>query len=368
MCTLRSVEQAKKSTIISTITVVINVALNAVFIFGLFGVPKMGVIGVAIATIIARSVELVLCLGDYIRGSIFAPNLKLLFGIHKELRRDFIKYSGPALVNDLSWTVAFSTYSIIIGHLNNDMVAASSVATTLRDLFTTACFGISAGSTVILGKELGANELDRAKKDASTMCWVTLIFTAIMNIFYSNKGNLLFEWKALHIYSGGLWTALFIAIRIFFLIIASSVLTYTTTPTLLTDAIERLLSPLTKLHIDIHTFAMMMTLALRFIPTLMEEIERIMNAQKARGADFESGNFLQRAKALVPIMVPLIVSAVKRANELAFAMECRCYSGGQGRTRMKKMKFSFRDILAFLIFSVFLAGIIILNIQFPSVL
>lgn len=180
LCTLRSVEEAKKSTIISTITLVLNVVLNAVFIFGLFGVPRMGVIGVAIATVIARSIEFVICLVDYIRGTIFKADLKLLFGVHKELRKDFIKYSGPALVNDLSWTVAFSTYSIILGHLNNDMVAASSVATTLRDLFTTVCFGISAGGTVILGKELGANELNRAKKDASTMCWITFFATLVM--------------------------------------------------------------------------------------------------------------------------------------------------------------------------------------------
>lgn len=181
-CTLRSVEQAKKSTIISTITLFSNVSLNAVFIFGLFGVPKMGVMGVAIATIIARSIELLICIIDYVRGSIFKADLRLLLGHHKELFKDFVKYAGPALVNDLSWTVAFSTYSIILGHLNNDMVAASSVATTLRDIFTTACFGISAGGTVILGKELGSNNLSKAKKDASTICWVTFFFTLFMSI------------------------------------------------------------------------------------------------------------------------------------------------------------------------------------------
>lgn len=182
MCTLRSVEQAKKSTIISTITVFSNVALNAIFIFGIFGLPKMGVIGVALATIISRVIELVICLTDYFRGSIFKPDLKLFLGKHKQLTKDFFKYSGPALVNDLSWTLAFSTYSIILGHLNSDMVAASAVATTLRDLFTTFCFGISAGGTVILGKALGANNPQKAKEDSRIMCWVTIVSTAIMGI------------------------------------------------------------------------------------------------------------------------------------------------------------------------------------------
>ena len=181
MCTLRSVEMAKKSTIISTITLIINVGLNAVFIFGLFGAPKLGVFGVAIATVIARVIEFIICIVDYAKGTIFKPDLGLLFGSHRELWKDFLKYSGPALVNDLSWTLAFSTYSIILGHLNNDMVAASSVATTLRDLFTTVCFGISAGGTVIIGKELGGSQLDRAKKDASRICVITFFFTIFMS-------------------------------------------------------------------------------------------------------------------------------------------------------------------------------------------
>jgi len=182
LCTLRSVEQAAKSTIISTITLALNVILNAVFIFGLFGVPKLGVLGVALATTISRIVELIICLADYIKGSIFKPSLKYLLGFHKQLTLDYIKYAIPALLNDMVWTLAFSTYSIILGHMNNDMVAASSVATTLRDMFTTVCFGIGSGGTVILGKELGQNNLERAKKDASILCWITFFATAIMGI------------------------------------------------------------------------------------------------------------------------------------------------------------------------------------------
>lgn len=182
MSTLRSVEQAVKSTVISTVSLLINVGLNAVFIFGLFGVPKMGVRGVAIATVIARAIGLLICIADYMKGSIFKPDLKLLLGHHPILSRDFIKYAGPALANDLSWTLAFSTYSIILGHLSNDMVAASSVATTLRNLMTTACYGIGSAGTVIIGKDLGINDIEKAKYDASKISRITIVFTALMGV------------------------------------------------------------------------------------------------------------------------------------------------------------------------------------------
>ncbi len=166
---------------------------------------------------------------------------------------------------------------------------------------------------------------------------VLLLFTAVLNVFWT-KGeaqNLLFSWKFIEIYSDGLYNAGFIAVRIFSLIVGTSMLlTYTTTPIALTDAIEDILSPLKKIHLPVHEFAMMMTIALRFIPTLIEETDKIMTAQKARGADFSSGGLIQRAKALVPILIPLFVSAFNRASDLATAMECRCYHGGEGRTRM----------------------------------
>ena len=149
---------------------------------------------------------------------------------------------------------------------------------------------------------------------------------------------------------------------------ASSLLTYTTVPTLLTDAIERLLSPLKVFHISVHTLAMMMTLALRFIPTLIEEIDRITNAQKSRGADFESGKFLDRVRAMIPVLIPLFVSAFRRAYELSFAMTCRCYHGGEGRTRMKQMKFSAADFLALALFLATLAGVIVLNHFFSALI
>ena len=188
-----------------------------------------------------------------------------------------------------------------------------------------------------------------------------ILITAILNIFYINKGTELFSWWKITITTGGLFTALFMAIRIICLIMVSSLLTYTTVPTLLTDAIERLLSPLKVFRISVHTLAMMMTLALRFIPTLIEEIDRITNAQKARGADFESGKFIQRVKAMIPVLIPLFVSAFRRAYELSFAMTCRCYHGGDGRTRMKQMKLSAVDFIALALFLVSLAGVIVLN-------
>ena len=158
------------------------------------------------------------------------------------------------------------------------------------------------------------------------------------------------------------------AVRIVCLVVISSMLTYTTTPTMLTDAIEKLLSPLKIFKVPVSTLAMMMTLALRFIPTLVDEIDRITNAQKARGANLDDGNFVQRIKALVPIIVPLFVSSIRRAIELADAMDCRCYTGGPGRTRMKQMKLSFRDFAALAAVSLLVAGIIVLNIYFGAVL
>ncbi len=188
-----------------------------------------------------------------------------------------------------------------------------------------------------------------------------IVITAVLNLFYITEGNTIFKAGFIEITDKGIFTALFMAVRISCLIIGSSLMTYTTTPTMLTDAIERLLSPLKIFKIQVHTLAMMMTLALRFIPTLIEEIDKIMNAQKARGADLESGNLIDRAKALVPILVPLFVSSFRRAYELAFAMECRCYTGNNNRTRMKQMKFSSLDILFVFGEVILITGIILLN-------
>ncbi len=197
---------------------------------------------------------------------------------------------------------------------------------------------------------------------------IILIFTAVLNIFYTQGGAVWFEWKLIKITEKGVFTAIFTMVRIVSLVVISSLLTYTTTPTMLTDALERVLSPLKVFKIKVHTLAMMMTLALRFIPTLIEEIDRIMNAQKARGADLETGGIIERAKALVPIFVPLMVSAFRRAYELAFAMTCRCYTGGEGRTRMKQMKLSALDFAAMIACIAITAGVIVLNHFFEAVI
>ena len=168
--------------------------------------------------------------------------------------------------------------------------------------------------------------------------------------------------KFINIYLEGIFSALFIVIRITALIIGTSIfLTYTTTPIELTDALEDLLSPLKVIHVPVHEFAMMMTIALRFIPTLVEETDRIMTAQKARGADFSSGGLVQRAKALIPILIPLFVSAFNRAGDLATAMECRCYSGGKGRTRMNVRHVRVVDFIPLVLLIAFGAGLIVLN-------
>lgn len=198
--------------------------------------------------------------------------------------------------------------------------------------------------------------------------YILVAFTAILQIFYNEKGDTLFEWWKIKITTGGVSSAVFMAVRIFSLILISSLLTYTTSPTALTDGIERILSPLKLFKVPVDTLAMMMTVALRFIPTLIEEVEKITNAQKARGADMETGGLIKRVKALIPIFIPLFVNSFRRAYELAFAMECRCYSGNNKRTRMKTMSFTFRDAIAFVVVALILAGIIALNICFGAVI
>ncbi len=193
-----------------------------------------------------------------------------------------------------------------------------------------------------------------------------LLFTAVINLFYGDSGGVLFSVWKLTVNTEGVYRAVFMAVRIILLILISSALTYTTTPNDLTDAIESLLSPLKYVGLKsaVHTLAMMMTIALRFIPTLTEEAEKIMNAQKARGADLENGRLSERVKALIPILIPLLISSVRRAYELAEAMECRCYNGGEGRTRMKQLRTAPRDYAVFTCALAICGGIITLNIIF----
>lgn len=192
-----------------------------------------------------------------------------------------------------------------------------------------------------------------------------IVFTAVLNIFFiSGEGEPLIKWWIFTIYYDGLETSLFMIIRMVCLIIGMSLLTYTTSPITLTDAIEQLFSPLKKLHFPVHELAMMMTIALRFIPVLIEETDKIMSAQKARGANLDTGNLMQKAKALVPVLIPLFVSAFKRSNELAMAMECRCYRGGDGRTRLRQLRAQPIDFVVSGLVLVVLGFVIVNNIAF----
>ena len=193
--------------------------------------------------------------------------------------------------------------------------------------------------------------------------FIIMLITVFINIFMTSGDTLLLHWRFIRIYKEGIYNAAFMAIRIIILIVGASVfLTYTTTPINLTDAIERLLLPLKKIKVPVHEFAMMMTIALRFIPTLVDETDKIMSAQKARGASFDNGSLIKRAKALIPILIPLFVSSFRRADELATAMESRCYHGGNGRTKMTVTHMRFSDIAAMIAMTVFGTAIVLLNI------
>ncbi len=185
-----------------------------------------------------------------------------------------------------------------------------------------------------------------------------LMITVLFQLFLNREGDVLFHAWILTITSEGLKMAVYMAIRLVYLIIGSSLMTFTTTPNELTDGLEALLSPLKKLHVPVHEVSMMMSIALRFIPILLEETDKIMKAQQARGADFESGSLIQRAKAMVPILVPLFVSAFRRANDLAMAMEARCYRGGEGRTKMKPLHYRRQDYEAYVTVVVYVVGVV----------
>ena len=194
-----------------------------------------------------------------------------------------------------------------------------------------------------------------------------MVFTAVLNIFWiadTAEGAVpLVEFWIIKIYAKGIYHAAFILVRIVAMVLGTGLfLTYTTTPIALTDALESLLRPLAKIKVPVHAFAMMMTIALRFIPTIMEETEKIMAAQKARGADFTTGSLAKRAKALIPVIIPLFASAFRRADELATAMECRCYHGGEGRTKLRILKYRLRDGIGMLCMVLFIAGIVTINI------
>lgn len=194
-----------------------------------------------------------------------------------------------------------------------------------------------------------------------------ILFTAVLNLFFvSGEGEPLVHFWVLNIYAEGLRYAILMAVRVMALIAGTSLLTYTTSPIVLTDAIEQLLKPLGRLHFPVHELAMMMSIALRFIPTLIEETDKIMNAQKARGAMLDNGSMMERVKALVPVLIPLFISAFRRADELAMAMECRCYRGGDGRTRLKVLRCTWQDYIDLAVCIVCFLVILSSRLVFPN--
>ena len=189
-----------------------------------------------------------------------------------------------------------------------------------------------------------------------------LVFTAVLNIFFHGGETVYWQWWYLKITLEGIIFSVFLIVRLFFLVVASSVLTLTTTPVALTDGIESLLKPLKYIKFPVHELALIMSIALRFIPTLIDETNRIISAQKARGADFESGNIFKRIKAIIPILIPLLISAFRRAEELGDAMDARCYSGSKNRTKYKKLHFGWRDVIVLILFAALIAGVVLFNI------
>lgn len=191
--------------------------------------------------------------------------------------------------------------------------------------------------------------------------WVLMAITAVFNLFLTSSPNMIWQWKCLHITEEGAATAIKMVIRLIYLILGTSIMTLTTTPNELTDGLEKSLKPLQAVRVPVHEIAMMMAIALRFIPILIEETDKIMRAQMARGADFESGSLMRRAKAMIPLLVPLFISAFRRANDLAMAMEARCYRGGAGRTKMKPLKYQKRDYAGYAVLLAFFAGVLLLR-------
>jgi energy-coupling factor transport system permease protein len=189
-----------------------------------------------------------------------------------------------------------------------------------------------------------------------------MLLTGILNIFYQKGETLLLDWWIFHIYLEGIVKAFFMITRIFLLITGTLLLTYTTAPIRLTDGLESLMNPLKRIKVPVHELSMMMSIALRFIPTLIEETDKIMSAQKARGADFETGGLMKKAKSLLPLLIPLFVSAFRRADELSVAMESRCYHGGEGRTKLKQLKMRRLDWVTFLIGAILTAAVITLDV------
>lgn len=274
------------------------------------------------------------------------------------------------MLNDVTFGQYYPTQSFV--HKMDPRAKLLALIAFIVVLFVANNFYALAACLVVLVAALIASHVPfgRVLKSVKGIIFI-LVFTAVLNVFFHGGDTVYWQWWYLKITLEGIIFSVFLICRLFFLVMASSVLTLTTTPVALTDGIESLLKPLKYIKFPVHELALIMSIALRFIPTLIDETNRIISAQKARGADFESGNIFKRIKAIIPILIPLLISAFRRAEELGDAMDARCYSGSKTRTKYKKLRFGWRDLVAVVAFAALIAGVILLNIYcsqiFPQI-
>ena len=274
------------------------------------------------------------------------------------------------MLNDVTFGQYYPAKSFM--HKSDPRVKLLALIAYIVALFLTKNFyGLAACALVlVLGIIFSRVPLGSVLRSVKAIIFL-LVFTAVLNLFFHGGEHLLVHWGIIKIYREGIIFTVFFVLRLFFLVMGSALLTLTTTPVELTDGIESLLTPLKWVRFPVHELALIMSIALRFIPTLIDETNRIIAAQKARGADFESGNIFKRIKAIVPVLIPLLISAFRRAEELGDAMDARCYSAAKNRTKYKKLKFGWRDIIIFFTFAALITGVVLFNIYaaeiFPQI-
>lgn len=274
------------------------------------------------------------------------------------------------MLNDVTFGQYYPTKSFV--HKSDPRIKLLALIAYIVALFLAKNFYALAASFLVLVTTIIASRVPLGSVLRSIKAVIILlVFTAVLNLFFHGGEHLLVGWGIFKIYRESIIFTVFFVIRLFFLVMGSALLTLTTTPVELTDGIESLLTPLKWIRFPVHELALIMSIALRFIPTLIDETNRIISAQKARGADFESGNIFKRIKAIVPILIPLLISAFRRAEELGDAMDARCYSGSKNRTKYKKLKFGWRDVIITLLFAGLITGVVLLNIYanriFPEI-
>lgn len=270
------------------------------------------------------------------------------------------------MLNDVTFGQYYPTQSFV--HRMDPRTKILALIAFIVLLFVSSNFYSLFACLIVIIAALAASRVPfgRVLKSVKGIIFI-VVFTAVLNLFFHGGETVYAQWWIIKITREGIVNTVFLVSRLFFLVMASSVLTLTTTPVALTDGIESLLKPLKYIRFPVHELALIMSIALRFIPTLIDETNRIISAQKARGADFESGNIFKRIRAIVPILIPLLISAFRRADELGDAMDARCYSSSKNRTKYKKLKFGGRDLVAVIVFALLIAGVVLLNIYWAQI-